>query len=55
MATIAIKTNSKRQVNVPVVDKNMKSYANSPFFVKKAKRAKALIDKYGLPKKTSKH
>ncbi len=49
-----LKTNSKKKANVLVMDKNMKSYANDPFFVKKAKRAKALISKYGLPKKTSK-
>jgi len=54
MPEIAIKTNSKKKANVLVVDKNMKSYANDSFFVKKAKRAKALISKYGVPKRTSK-
>lgn len=33
-----------------IIDPNMKSHADDPFFVKKAISAKALIDKYGLPK-----
>lgn len=33
-----------------IVDPNMKSHADDPYFVKKAIKAKALIDKYGLPK-----
>ena len=50
----ATKAHSKKNTSVLTVDKNMKSYANDPFFVKKAKRAKVLFSKYGLPKRTSK-
>ena len=32
-----------------VVDPKMRSYENDPFFVKKAKEAKSLIEKVGLP------
>lgn len=34
------------------VDKNMKTHADDPFFVEKARRGKALIQKYGVPKAT---
>lgn len=45
------KNKPKKRLSVPEVkvDKNMKSYANDPFFVKKAQEAKAFIDKHGLP------
>lgn len=32
------------------VNKDMKSHADSPFFLKKEARAKETIKKYGLPK-----
>lgn len=32
------------------VSKEVDSYADDPFFVKKAEAAKAFIDKHGLPK-----
>lgn len=31
------------------VVKNMRDYSNDPYFIKKAERAKAFIEKYGLP------
>jgi hypothetical protein len=46
----ATKAHSKKNRSVLMVDKNMKTYANDPFFVNKANRANALIGKYGLPK-----
>lgn len=49
MATVMI-NKSRTKKTAPVVDKNMKSYADDPFFVKKDKDAKALIKKYGVPK-----
>ena len=49
MATV-ITSQSGTKNTAPVVDKNMTSHADDPFFVKKAKRAKALIKKYGVPK-----
>jgi hypothetical protein len=48
-----ITNKSKRAAKIRV-DKNMKSHTNDPFFVKKAKEAKALIEKYGVPKTASK-
>ncbi len=32
-----------------VISSEVGNYENDPFFVKKAKEAKELIDKYGLP------
>lgn len=48
-ATIKKETTKLGKGNA-IVDPNMKSHANDPYFVEKAIRAKALIDKYGLPK-----
>lgn len=33
-----------------VVNRNMKSHGNDPFFAKKAEASKKTIEKYGLPK-----
>lgn len=49
MATVTANKSDTRKT-APVVDKNMIGHADDPFFVKKAKRAKALIKKYGVPK-----
>lgn len=32
------------------VDKNMKSYADDPFFVKKADESQRVLEKHGFPK-----
>lgn len=32
------------------LDPNMKDYSQDPYFVKKAEKAKAFIEKHGLPK-----
>jgi len=40
---------TKGRVNA-VVSKSVKSYANDPFFVKKAEEARKTIEKVGLPK-----
>jgi hypothetical protein len=32
-----------------IVVKNMRDYSNDPYFIKKAEKAKATIEKYGLP------
>lgn len=49
MATVTV-NKSQTKETAPLVDKNMKSHADDPYFVKKAKDAKALIKKYGVPK-----
>jgi hypothetical protein len=56
MATITVKkTNTKKGTKpLPILDNTIKSYRNDPFFIKKAKDAKALIAKYGVPKRISK-
>jgi hypothetical protein len=36
------------------VDNSVGNYEKHPFFVKKAKAAKAVLDEVGLPKKSSK-
>lgn len=51
MATVAV-NKSRIKEKAPLVDKDMKSHADDPYFVKKAKDAKALIKKYGVPKAT---
>lgn len=51
MATV-ITNQSGSKNTAPIVDKNMTSHADDPFFVKKAKQAKSLIRKYGVPKET---
>jgi len=33
------------------IDPNMRDYSKDPFVVKKAERARAFIEKHGLPKK----
>ena len=33
-----------------IVKKSVKNYGDDPFFVKKADKAKEMIDKYGFPK-----
>ena len=40
---------TKSRVNA-VVSKSVKSYANDPFFVKKAEEARKTIERVGLPK-----
>lgn len=53
MAPISTKKiKSKNPVSAPEVkiDKNMKSYTNDPFFVKKAQDAKAFIESMACPK-----
>ena len=51
MATITVNRSGSRKT-APIVDKNMTSHADDPFFVKKAKQAKSLIRRYGVPKAT---
>jgi hypothetical protein len=36
------------------IDPNIPSYENHPFFIKKAKEAKELLDRVGLPKELTK-
>lgn len=51
MAAISTKKSlSDKKLGSPVLNKNMKSYSQDPFFVKKARDAKELIVKYGVPK-----
>ena len=45
----AIKLNKKHLDGVIVV-KEMRDYSNEPFFKMKAEKAKAFIEKHGLPK-----
>jgi hypothetical protein len=37
-----------------IVSDKVRSYADDPFFIKKADRAKEMIDKYGLPEAITK-
>ena len=53
MAGSTNKSGFKKAASSPDVNKKMKSYSQDPFFVKKAREAKALIAKYGLPKNLS--
>lgn len=41
--------NVKSRINA-VISEHVKSYANDPFFVKKAEEARKTIEKVGLPK-----
>ena len=45
------KSNAKRIKEQAVIAERVDSYANDPFFVKKATDAKQTIEKYGLPKR----
>jgi hypothetical protein len=49
MPTTARKTTGKEHYSQAVIKENIKSYANDPFFVKKANEAKEVIKKVGLP------
>lgn len=48
-----IKTKNEKTNNITAV-KKMKDYSNDPFFKEKAEKAKAFIEKNGLPKAFSK-
>ena len=43
-------TQSKTSKNTIQVDSNVKDYGNQPYFVKKANKSKAFLDKHGFPK-----
>ena len=45
------RNNSKRKKTFGIVDPKVGNYEKHPFFVKKAKEAKALLKAVGLPKK----
>ena len=47
--TTASKSVSTNQVTYAVVSEKVRNYENHPFFVKKAKAAKAFLDRVGLP------
>lgn len=47
MPPVALK---KGRTNEITVVKNMRDYSNEPVFKKKAEKAKAFIEKHGLPK-----
>ena len=46
-------TRTKKDIAVTVV-KKMRDYSQDPFFRKKAEKAKAFLEKYGLPPQTKK-
>jgi hypothetical protein len=45
-------TTPKKGDPVITIDPNMRDYSKFPFFVKKAEKARAFIEKHGLPKKS---
>lgn len=45
---------TKKKKISATVDNSVGNYEKHPFFVKKAKAAKAILDEAGLPKKSSK-
>lgn len=49
MATGTI-NKSRTKKTSPLVDKDMKIHSDDPYFIKKAREAKVLIEKYGVPK-----
>ena len=49
MARVTVNQSGSKKTAL-IVDKNMTSHADDPFFVKKAKQAESLIRKYGVPK-----
>ena len=51
---IAINKTVKSQSLHGVVSKNVKSYGEHPYFVKKAEQAKKTLDKVGLPQSKKK-
>ncbi len=46
---IAINKNDKSQSLHGVVSKNVKSYEEHPYFLRKAEQAKKTLDRVGLP------
>jgi hypothetical protein len=50
------KTNKKKAISKTgaIISDRVGNYENHPFFVKKAERAKAFIEKNGLPKELAK-
>ncbi len=43
---------NKKEETIITIDPNMRDYTKDPFFVKKAKKARAFIAKHGLPKRS---
>jgi hypothetical protein len=46
---IRIPNKKNKTSHTAIVDKNMKTHADDPFFIKKAEEASAFIKKNGLP------
>jgi hypothetical protein len=42
---------NKKGISTITIDSNMQDHRNDPFIVKKAEKARAFIEKHGLPKK----
>jgi hypothetical protein len=42
---------NKKGTSTITIDPNMRDYRNDPFILKKAEKARAFIEKHGLPKK----
>lgn len=45
---------TKKEMPGITVDPNMRDYNKDPYFIKKAEKARAFIEKHGLPKKEQK-
>ena len=54
MPAVKKATNEKKSYGNAVVSRNIKSYANEPYFVKKAEEAKEALSKVGLPSEKKK-
>jgi hypothetical protein len=55
MATAIVNKNKAGKIDATIiVDDNMRDYSNDPFFVKKAEKATAFLQKHGLPKSAKK-
>ena len=53
-SVISNKKDQKKRPGV-LVDENMKTHENDPYFIKKAEEAAAFIKKVGLPPQIKKH
>ena len=42
---------NKKGIPAIPIDPNMRDYRKEPYFIKKAEKARAFIEKHGLPKK----
>ncbi len=46
--SVSKRSSAKNKARI-TVDENIRSYEHDPYFVKKAEKAKALLDRVGLP------